>query len=293
MTGFASSAQATPQGALTVEIKSVNNRFLELALRLPEELRAIEPALREQVGARVGRGKVDCRLSLARDAGPPAARVNPEALAQLTALARAVQAAQPSARELSVADILRWPGVVDTATAAAEDLREPALAAVAATLESFQQSRVREGAALRAALLERCERIGGIVGQLRVQVPAMLALHERKLQERMSQALAKALAGAAIGRDEINDRIRQELTLYGLRADVDEELERLLTHVEEVRRVLREGGAVGRRLDFLMQELNREANTVASKASAVEMTSAAVELKLLIEQMREQIQNLE
>jgi uncharacterized protein (TIGR00255 family) len=289
MTGFASATQ----GPLSVELKSVNGRFLELSLRLPDELRALEAPIREAVAARLARGKVDCRVNLNRDPLGGAPRLNPAALAQLGRLAQEIEAALPQARPIGVADVLRWPGVVDSPQADADTLREPLNQALAEAISALQQSRQREGSALHDSIAERCDRIDAIVAQVRLQVPAILAGIERKLQERMSQALAGALAGTGLGREEINERIRQELTLYGLRADVDEELARLGAHVAEVRRVLREGGAVGRRLDFLMQELNREANTVASKASAIEMTAAAVELKLLIEQMREQIQNLE
>jgi len=158
----------------------------------------------------------------------------------------------------------------------------------------LQASPEREGSALATPILQRCDGIGTIVEQVRARHLELLAALERKLAERLEKALLPALGGTGtLTREEIADRIRQEVTLYGLRADVEEELNRLATHVSEVRRILEQGGTVGRRLDFLMQELNREANTLGSKAAAIEMTQAAVELKLLIEQMREQIQNLE
>jgi uncharacterized protein (TIGR00255 family) len=294
MTGFAAASAATPRATLSVELKSVNARFLELAVRLPDELRALEAGARELVASRLTRGKVDMRVTVARDPGALDARLNPQALARLVAISAEAQAAAPVAGALSLADILRWPGVIESAEDDVEQLREPFARALEQALEALAQARLREGAALRQALLERCEGIDRIVAELRAQVPAILAMLGRKLQERLSQALVPALAGTGnLSREEVNDRIRQEVTLYGMRADVDEELQRLATHVVEVRRVLDAGGAVGRRLDFLMQELNREANTLGSKASAIEMTNAAVELKLLIEQMREQIQNLE
>jgi uncharacterized protein (TIGR00255 family) len=294
MTGFAAADAATPRAALSVELKSVNARFLELALRLPDELRALEAGARELLGSRLARGKVDVRVTLTRDPGASEARVNAAALARLVALAADARLAIPDPAPLGLADVLRWPGVIESAEDDAETLREPFMRALEQALVLLSQTRLREGAALRAALLERCDGIDRIVADLRTQVPAILAMLARKLQERLSQALVPALAGTNhLSREEVNDRIRQEVTLYGMRADVDEELQRLATHVAEVRRVLGAGGAVGRRLDFLMQELNREANTLGSKASAIEMTNAAVELKLLIEQMREQIQNLE
>jgi uncharacterized protein (TIGR00255 family) len=294
MTGFATASALTPLGGVSVELKSVNSRFLDLTLRVPDDLRHLEGALREQIAARVARGKVECRLSLQRDPSAHPPRLNLTALHQLATLAADAAAALPGAQGLSVAEALQWPGVVESPLADIEGLREPALAALATALDGLQVAREREGEATSTLLRERCDGIVAIVDSLRGHLPAMLGVLERKLQERLSQALTPGLAGAAsLSRDEINDRIRQEVTLYGLRADVDEEMKRLLTHVSEVRRLLAAGGAVGRRLDFLMQELNREANTLGSKATAIELTGAAVELKLLIEQMREQIQNLE
>jgi uncharacterized protein (TIGR00255 family) len=293
MTGFSDFTVTTDFGAITVEMKSVNGRFLELSLRLPEELRYAEAQLRERVTAVVARGKLDCRIALVRDSVATASRVNEAVLAQISGLWQQVHSAIPQATPMGVADILRWPGVIESAAADPELWRQPLLQAAENALTGLQASRAREGSALRAALLERCDGIVRILGQLREVVPRMLADAERRLQERLSQALGTALAGGALSREEINDRIRQELTLHGMRADIAEEMDRLDAHVAEVRRTLAQGGAVGRRLDFLMQELNREANTIGSKASAVDMTNAAVELKLLIEQMREQVQNLE
>jgi uncharacterized protein (TIGR00255 family) len=294
MTGFAAASAATPRVTVSVELKSVNARFLELGIRLPDEMRALEAGARELLASRLARGKVDVRVTLTRDASASESRLNSAALSRLTAIATEAQAVIGATAPLGLADILRWPGVIESADVDFEQLREPFTRALEQALELLAQARLREGAALRLALLERCEGIDRIVTDLRGQVPAILAMLARKLQERLSQALVPALSGANhLSREEVNDRIRQEVTLYGMRADVDEELQRLATHVTEVRRVLGAGAAVGRRLDFLMQELNREANTLGSKASAIEMTNAAVELKLLIEQMREQIQNLE
>jgi len=294
MTGFAAGSAGSPRATVSVELKSVNARFLELGIRLPDELRALEAGARELLTSRLARGKVDLRVTLARDLSASQARLNPDALSRLVAMAAEAQAAIPLAGPFGLADVLRWPGVIESADDDAEHLREPFVRALEQALELLAQARLREGDALRLTLLERCESIDRILADLRAQVPAILAMLARKLQERLSQALVPALSGTSnLSREEINDRIRQEVTVYGMRVDVDEELQRLFTHVTEVRRVLNAGGAVGRRLDFLMQELNREANTLASKASAIEMTNAAVELKLLIEQMREQIQNLE
>jgi uncharacterized protein (TIGR00255 family) len=294
MTGFAVANRETSSGVITVDVRSVNARFLDLVLRVSDELRPFEQAVREAIAQRLVRGKVDCRVGLQRHAAAQAPRINATALAQLAQLAREVRTALPDIAPLAVGEVLAWHGVIESASADAEELRTAVLAAVGEALDALQATRTREGAALAAALLARCDGIDAIVAQLRPRVPELLAAMERKLLERLNQTLAPALAAnATLTREEIADRIRQEITLYGLRADVDEELKRLSTHVAEVRRVLAAGGAVGRRLDFLMQELNREANTLGSKASAIEMTNAAVELKILIEQMREQIQNLE
>jgi len=294
MTGYAAGSAATPRVTVSVELKSVNARFLELGIRLPDELRALEAGARELLASRLARGKVDVRVTLTRDPAASENRLNRTALTRLATVAAEAQAVLQASGALNLADILRWPGVIESSDDDVEQLREPFTRALEQALELLTQTRLREGAALRTALLERCDGIDRILTDLRAQVPAILAMLGRKLQERLSQALVPALSGSGnLSREEVNDRIRQEVTLYGMRADVDEELQRLGTHVVEVRRVLNAGGAVGRRLDFLMQELNREANTVGSKASAIEMTNAAVELKLLIEQMREQIQNLE
>jgi uncharacterized protein (TIGR00255 family) len=294
MTGFAAATAATPRGTLSVELKSVNARFLELAIRLPDELRALEASAREQLGARLTRGKVELRVTVGREPTAQEARLSQPALARLAAIAEEARSAFPGAAPLGLGEILRWPGVIESADDELEQLREPFARALEQAAQLLGQARLREGASLAAALLERCDGVDRIVADLRAQVPAILAMLTRKLQERLTQALVPALSGSNhLSKEELNDRIRQEVTLYGMRADVDEELQRLATHVTEVRRLLDAGGAVGRRLDFLMQELNREANTLGSKASAIEMTNAAVELKLLIEQMREQIQNLE
>ena len=294
MTGFAVAQRATALGTIGVELRSVNSRFLDLNLRLADDLRAVEPAIRERLSSRIARGKLDCRIGLQRRVEVAAQTLNAAVLAQLRRLDDEVRTAIPQVANLTVADVLAWPGVVDGAAADTEAVQRELLSALDEAIEALQATRGREGDALRRALLERCDTIEAIAAQVRARVPELRAALERKLFERLDQSLASALASAGgLTRDDVAERIRQEVTLYGLRADVDEELSRLATHVTEVRRVLAAGGAVGRRLDFLMQELNREANTLGSKATAIELTNAAVELKIAIEQMREQIQNLE
>ena len=293
MTGFAAVTRPTEMGVLLIEIRSVNSRFLDLGLRIADELRSLEAVVRETIAARVARGKLDCRLALHRQAGAQKISIDAEALAALARIATEVQRVTGAA-PLSTAEILAWEGVLSSPSVDPDGLRNDAVSALEEALGVLQASRGREGAALAGALRQRCDGIEVIVAQVRARAPDLLAALERKLAERLEKALVPALGGSGtLTREEIADRIRQEVTLYGLRADVEEELNRLTTHVNEVRRILDQGGTVGRRLDFLMQELNREANTLGSKAAAIEMTQAAVELKLLIEQMREQIQNLE
>ena len=294
MTGFASAARPTALGQMTLELRSVNSRFLDLSLKMPDDLRSAEAVIRETISGQLARGKVECRIFVARGNDQGHARLNVAALAQLADLARQITSTLPMVAPISIADVLDWPGVVETPGAEPDALRTQVLAALAEALAALAESRRREGAALSTALLAQCEQIELIASQLAARTPDLIGAVERKLNERLEQALGSALSGASIlTRDDVSERIRQEVTLYALKMDVDEEIKRLLAHVAEVRRVLASGGAVGRRLDFLMQELNREANTLGSKAAAIEMTHASVELKILIEQMREQIQNLE
>ena len=293
MTGFAAVTRPTEMGALLIEIRSVNSRFLDLGLRIGDELRSLEAVVRETIAGRVARGKLDCRLALQRQNQVRQVAIDGDALAALARLAAEVQRVTGAA-PLSTGEILAWDGVLSTPAMDLERLRHETTLALEEALNLLQASRAREGAALGEAIRQRCDGIEAIVVQVRVRAPELLAALERKLLERLEKALLPSLGGTgSLTREEGADRIRQEVTLYGLRADVEEELNRLTTHVAEVRRILGQGGPVGRRLDFLMQELNREANTLGSKAAAIEMTQAAVELKLLIEQMREQIQNLE
>ncbi len=294
MTGFASAARPTALGRLTLELRSVNSRFLDLSMKMPDDLRGTEAVVRETIAAQIARGKVECRISIARGAGESEPQLNSAALEQLAALASQVARSLPAVAPISTADVLSWPGVVETPGAEPDVLRAQVSAALIEALAALAESRRREGLALSTILQAQCKQIEQIAAQLVERAPELIAAVERKLNERLEKALGPALSGAStLTREEVSERIRQEVTLYALKMDVDEEIKRLATHVVEVRRVLRAGGAIGRRLDFLMQELNREANTLGSKAAAIEMTNASVELKIVIEQMREQIQNLE
>lgn len=293
MTGYANAQGETALGLVSVEVRSVNSRFLDLVLRVPDELRSTEPALRETLRNRVTRGKVECRVALKADDAVSGAKLNEAALTKLAALQKEVLQALPQAKELSVQEVLLYPGVLSTSEIDEEKLTKDVLAILEKALNSFESNRAREGKALKAVLEGYCETIDATVGKLKPQLPLILEAIKEKMQERLTEALEAPLAKASeLTHEEIGERIQTELTLYALKMDVDEEMNRLLTHTKEVRHILATGGAVGRKLDFLMQELNREANTLGSKAAAIEMTDTSLTLKLAIEQMREQIQNL-
>ncbi len=284
MTGYAVTAKELASGTLTAEIRSVNHRYLDIQFRLPEELRAIEPALREMLAARLTRGKIECRISIAASHTVAlASDLNEALLTQLAALNARVRAVIPEAESLRAADVLRWPGILGADTVPAEAVREACRELVAAALEEFTAARAREGEKLKAAILERAASIEQRAAQVAPRLPGAIAAFQEKLNTRLKDAL--------VNTDD--ERIRQEVVLFASKIDVDEELTRLTTHIAELRRILAKGGAAGKRLDFLMQELNREANTLGAKAADIEITQASMDLKLLIEQMREQIQNIE
>lgn len=295
MTGFSAVEKELIGGRLVCEIRSVNSRFLDLHFRLSDDLRSIEPAIRELINAQVARGKVEIRLYWNRGDGPPNLALSPAALAELARAANEVKQSFPDAQPLLISEILRWPGVVADQSVTAEALREHALQLVAVCLEDFNASRHREGASLGEAILSRVSAMKDVLIRLAPLVPELVLQQSQKLNERMRETLSGVAPQGFvhITPGELSERIRQEATLFGLRIDVSEELTRLGTHLKEVESVLKKGGPVGKRLDFLMQELNREANTLGSKAGSVELSQAAMELKLLIEQKREQVQNLE
>jgi uncharacterized protein (TIGR00255 family) len=284
MTGFAAVAIDLPGVSLSVELRSVNHRYLDLQIRLPDELRSQESALRERIAADLKRGKVECRISLNRTApGAAALAVDAARVEQLAKAAADVVRHAPGAAPLSVAEILRWPGVLAEPTVAPEELAARVQTLVGTALHDLAASRTREGAKLAATLDERCNAIEAQVARVAPRIPALHAAYVEKLGARLKEA----------GLDPDQDRLKQELALFATKIDVAEEVERLTTHVAEVRRVLKAGGSAGKRLDFLMQELHREANTLGSKSVDAELSQASLELKVLIEQMREQVQNLE
>jgi uncharacterized protein (TIGR00255 family) len=282
MTGYAAATRDLPIASLAAEVRSVNGRFLDVQFRLPDELRPVEPALRELIQTRVGRGKVECRVSVTPPANAtPRISVNEGLLFELAEVSRKVRAAVPDALPLSVGEVLGWPGVLGDDRSAA--LREACVELVHELLEDFSATRSREGGKLAQMLVEHIERMKKLLAAIQPKLPEAIAAYQEKLSARLREALG--------GTDE--ERVRQEIALFGVKADVAEELTRLAAHLEEVSRVVATGGTVGKRLDFLMQELNREANTLGSKSVSKELSDASLEFKLLIEQMREQIQNIE
>ncbi len=286
MTGFAALSSQHESVSLALELRSVNNRFLDLQFRLPDELRALELAMRELLTTNLTRGKVECRLVLTNPVNTlQNISINHAQLHVLQTLNQEIKSVFPDANDLSVADILRWPRVLDDrlATFDPNDLHAPCLDLLRETLQLFVAAREREGAKLKTLLLERLNQIREHVTTILPRLPVILS----SFQSRLTQSIQAA------GLNEGDERIRQEFTLFANRIDVDEELSRLQTHLDEVENTLQQGGAVGKRLDFLMQELNRETNTLSSKSVDSAITQLAVDIKVLIEQMREQVQNIE
>jgi uncharacterized protein (TIGR00255 family) len=284
MTGFAAVAAELAGVSLAVELRAVNHRYLDLTVRLPDELRALEPTLRDRLARDLKRGKVECRVALNRtNTGAVPLSVDPQRVEQLAAAASQVARVLPGAPPLSTADVLRWPGVLAEPTVAAEVLTERLNGLIDQALGDLAAARAREGAKLRAILEACCDGIEAQVARVVPRVPAIHAAYVERLGGRLREA----------GLDPNEERLKQELALFATKVDVAEEVARLTTHVAEVRRVLAQGGSAGKRLDFLAQELHREANTLGSKSVDGEVSHVSLELKVLIEQMREQVQNIE
>ena len=282
MTAFASGERSTDWGTLGCELRAVNHRFLEVGVRLPDELRASEPALRERIAARLSRGKVDLAMRLRTNASGDALQVDDAVVERLGDLARRVDGRFPGMR-VDFAQLLQLPGVLQSRAVDPEALQAAALALLDAVLDDFVAAREREGTKLATAISERAAAIAGIAGEVRALVPQIRAGQRQKLETRLAE-LGSALEPG---------RLEQELVIWLQKLDVDEELDRLDSHLGELRRVLAQREPVGRRLDFLLQEFNREANTLGSKSVDARTTNAAVELKVLIDQVREQVQNIE
>jgi len=284
MTGYAVKTRDLERGTLQIELKSVNSRYLDFHFRITDDLRALEIPLRELLASHLSRGKVECRLSFnAAAARGEQLQINGELLSSLRQLGAQVREALPEASPLSVNEVLRWPGMFGEQGVDFAALGPEVLALAREALKDFTATRAREGEKLAQTIVDRVDAMREIVRGVEPRIPEAQALFTDKLRQRLVEALGNAS----------DDRILQEVAVFATRIDVAEELARLNTHLDEVRRILKAGGACGKRLDFLMQELNREANTLASKSAITEVSQAAMELKLLIEQMREQIQNLE
>jgi uncharacterized protein (TIGR00255 family) len=284
MTGFAARSHDLGHASLHIELKGVNSRFLDIGFRIGDDLRQCEMPLRELLASRLQRGKIECRAHLLPlTTAPRELAANLAMLEQLARLQHSVREVVDDAAPLSVAEILRWPGVLGDESIAADELQRECLTLAAVAIDDFVATRAREGAKLAVMLLDRVAAMRDLVARVTPLLPKAVA----DFQERLSAKLREAVASL----DE--ERIRQEIGIFANRVDVVEELTRLSTHLDEVHRVVSKGGAVGKRLDFLMQELNREGNTLASKSVSAEVTGIALDLKLIIEQMREQVQNLE
>ncbi|MCB5191035.1 YicC family protein [Methylobacillus arboreus] len=284
MTGYASLEHEVSNGVLVLELRSVNHRYLELQLKLDDNVRMFEPQVRELINSRLKRGKVECRVSLAhRAAEQRQVQLDDNVLQQLAQMTVSVQRHFPESRPLSVADILRWPGVLLGESADQEALGAAIHESLLKAVQQMTEARAREGLKLKTIILERLAEIERLVARVRPLLPEQVKIYQGRLTAKLKEALGSV--------DE--ERIRQELTIFAQRIDVDEELSRLGAHIEEVKRILEAGSSAGKQLDFLMQELNREANTLASKSVSTEVSQVAMALKLLIEQMREQVQNIE
>ena len=312
MTGYGSASRPVSLGAgvvadLQVECRAVNSRFLDLGFRLPDECRGAEPLLREMATQALARGKVEFRAAWRINANSSAtspsratSTLNQERLAALKALQSEVLNTFPQAGELRMADVLRWPGVVNEPRGEEEGWIGATAEAAKVALDALMASRAAEGAALVGVLQTITQQMQAIITILEPRIPEYVQQYQDKLSARLAEALTTQASQGSQGNlssgivpPEVLDRIRQEVVLYAVKIDVAEEFARLKTHLQAVTTALKGKGPVGKRLDFLMQELNREANTLSSKSVSDECTAAAVELKLLIEQMREQVQNLE
>ncbi|HET9113093.1 MAG TPA: YicC/YloC family endoribonuclease [Burkholderiales bacterium] len=283
MTGYAAATGEFSGMSVSLELRAVNSRYLEINFRIADELRSLEPLLRERLQQSMQRGKVECRIAVSDcEASAAGSELNPDILQRLARWTEQIRADIPDAAPLAVADILRWPGVM-IQQQTERDMTAPCLALLDQALPAFVASRQREGAKLAQYIVERLDAMQSKITELEPMLPELIAAYRQKLKLRFDELTA----------DADNDRIMQEIALFAQKIDVGEEMSRLQVHIQAVRRILQQRGAIGKELDFLMQELNREANTLGSKSVSVETTRIAMALKVLIEQMREQVQNLE
>ena len=293
MTGFAYQQVQTLLGLLAIEVKSVNSRYQEIAIRLPEDLRFLEGEIRSILSKSIARGKLECRMQWVGEVVFEQT-LNQRAMENLYLLQNEVIQAHSDTKPLTISQVLSFPGILQPKTVDQDELKTQVLTGLSKVIAIFIEARKREGEALAVVLNGYCDQVVEVVTELQPKVPQIIENIQRKLQDRLEQALSKTLTDkSTLTIEEISDRIRQEVILYAIKLDVDEEINRLLTHVNEIRRILSIGGEIGKKLDFLIQELNREANTLGSKAASIEMTGTSLTLKVNIEKMREQVQNLE
>jgi uncharacterized protein (TIGR00255 family) len=283
MTAFARQTMESELGTLTLELKSVNHRFSEVSLRLPEELRAVESKIRDRISQVVSRGKIDANWRYQAPIVATGFEIDRELVKTLASTSRDVETVLPGITPIRMIDVLKWPGVLKTPEIDAEQLTSTAMNLLDTALKELMETREREGEKLKQLLLDRCTAMAVEVAKVQERIPVVIDAMRQRLKDKLAEWKAEL--------DET--RLEQEVVFLCNKSDVAEEMDRLQAHIEEVKRVLDEKKPVGRRLDFLMQELNREANTLASKSPDTEMTRASVELKVLIEQMREQVQNIE
>lgn len=293
MTGYANASSAVDAGTgkagVSIELRSVNSRFLDLAFRLPDDLRAMEPALRDLLGAAFKRGKIELRAATSRESDTAWPQPTAEQLNRLGRLESQVQGWLPQARTLSVNEALLWCRGATTT----EKLDDAALQAAREAVQGLREARAREGARLVDVLRDKLARLRELAAAAEPMVPAVVQRQQQRFLERWNEALAASGGAQTFSADSLRERALNEAAAYAIRIDVAEELARLRAHLDEIDRLLATGGEVGKRLDFLIQELQREANTLGSKSAALELTNVSVEMKVLIEQMREQVQNLE
>lgn len=302
MTGYASAnagvpqqrdggaaAKTAPAPVVSAELRSVNGRFLDLSLRLPDELRGLEPALRELVAGAIKRGKVELRIASQADADAGLPAPGAEQLSRLARIESTVQGWLPQAAPLSVHEALQWC----RGGATTERLDELALAAAREAVTALRKARGREGERLASVLHERIAHLRALADQARPLLPAVVQRQQQRFLERWQEALQASGAAQSVSAEALQERALNEAAAFAIRIDVAEELARLGAHLDEIERLLRKGGEIGKRLDFLIQELHREANTLGSKSAALELTGVSVEMKVAIEQMREQVQNIE
>jgi len=284
MTGYASQEYNTANGVLLVELRSVNHRYLELQLKLDDNLRQLEATAREIIQTKLGRGKVDCRLSLMRNnLTNSAPELNHTVLQQIAENAKTAAQYFPHTQPVNMLEILQMPGVITSAALDSDALEADLKIVLNQVLQDLIDAKAREGAKLKMIILERLADVEQHVAKVKPMMPALVKQYQEKLTLKLNEA----------NTSNDDERIRQEMVLFAQRIDVDEELVRLSSHIAEVKRILNATAAAGKRLDFLMQEMNREANTLGSKSVAIETSQISMELKVLIEQMREQIQNIE